>query len=126
MANPLPAWWQDRARVLFEELSGLLELEPVDDDQQDKLAEFITDMHEWIVRTRHVGDRHAAYLVVLKHTMREQRAEDLTRLFCLIDGVISVVPVESDYQQVVGAERVRGELAKKLYDLSREVLHSDG
>lgn len=109
------------ARVLLSQLQARLQLPVETDEQGDRRYELITEIQEWVVGRIGVSGRHSAYLVVLEHSAREDYAAGITRLLCLIKGVVSVVPVEDDYQQRIGIERVRRELAGKLYDLAREI-----
>lgn len=117
MAEWDPAW----AAELWNQLVELLTVSMDDESSRDQQYEFTTAIHEWAVRNSHIGDRHAGYLVVLDQTFREDYAQSLTRLLCLIEGVVSVVPIESDYHQQIGAERVRGEVARQLFELASQV-----
>ena len=112
------------ASALFDQLKTLMERRPADGDEEleDGRFELLTEIKEWLTGQRPSGSRTAAYLVTLQHNLREQTADDTLRLLCRIRGVTSVVPVEDDYQQRVGAERVRGEIADKLFALGREVM----
>lgn len=112
------------ASALFAQLKTLLEPHAAvgEEDLDDARFELLTEIKEWLTGQRPSGSRTAAYLVTLQHNFREQTADDMLRLLCRIRGVTSVVPVEDDYQQRIGAERVRGELADKLFALGREVM----
>lgn len=45
----------------------------------------------------------------------------MTRLLTLIDGVVSVVPVENDLGELVGLERIKNEIQGDLWELYGKV-----
>lgn len=109
------------ARRLLTELQALLALPTNNNEQGDRQYELITDIQEWSVEHSQPNDRHAAYIVVLEQDVRDEDAMRLTQLLCLIEGVVSVVPVEADHRLIISEHRWRNEIANKLYGLSREV-----
>jgi len=113
------------ASALFAQLKAILEPDTADgeEDLDDARFDLLTQIQEWAIGQNYPGSRRtSAYLVTLQHTLRDQAADDMLRLLCRIRGVTSVVPVEDDYQQRIGGERVRAELADKLFALGREVM----
>lgn len=60
-------------------------------------------------------DRHSAYIVVLERNMRSDDAEPTIAALRQIRGVLTVEPVVANTMDFVAEERVRSDLAKKLF-----------
>jgi len=61
--------------------------------------------------------RHSGYVLTLKEDIREDDARELIKLLGLINGVISVKPVESSFELHIAKERAVAELGQKMWDV---------
>lgn len=64
--------------------------------------------------------RVAGFIVTLKEDMHSEDAVQLAAAIALLCGVVSVAPVEPNANDHINRERIRRELATKLYDVLRE------
>jgi len=70
-------------------------------------------------------DRHAGYIVVLEHDIREDDAQRTRDAIELIKGVLSVEPVTDTIEVAIAKTRARYEFADALSDAIRSVLGFD-
>ncbi len=64
-------------------------------------------------------DRHAAYVVVLREDIREDNAQAVMTALAMVSGVISVEPVQADFDQVIARNRRDGAWVTALGQLIR-------
>lgn len=62
-------------------------------------------------------DRHAAYIVVMDHDVREDDARKIIDAILMIRCVLDVKPVTASYEVAVAESRVRHEMREKLLDV---------
>ena len=72
-----------------------------------------------------VTDRHAGYVVILDHDLREDDAERILNALAMIKGVASVRPIQSDIALTIAEERIRQHTEQKLYDFTRNLFKGD-
>jgi hypothetical protein len=70
-----------------------------------------------------VTDRHAGYVVVLDHDIREDDAETILSAIRMVKGVQDVVPIVSDFAVHIAESRARTEYAQVLMDSIKRVLN---
>lgn len=110
------------ARNLFASLKAALARREDDDDQwQDDRYDLITDIHGWAIDESQPNDRVEAYVVVLAQRLKDEDAANLTRLLTLIDGVVSVVPIQNNLGELIGLKRVQDEILGDVWDLYNKV-----
>jgi hypothetical protein len=63
---------------------------------------------------RTVTTRHSGYQIILADDIREDDAEALIGALYMIKGVIKVVPIEADYDDVLARCRRDSEWERKL------------
>lgn len=92
-----------------------------DEDWQDARCDLITDVHRWAVEQSQPNDRVEAYVVVLAQRLKDEDAANMTRLLTLIDGVVSVVPVQNNLGELVGLQRIHSEIQQDVWDLYNKI-----
>lgn len=112
------------AHNLFESLKAVLEHrdgDEYDEAWQDARYELISEIHRWAIDEGQPNGRVEAYVVVLAERLKDEDAANLTRLLTLIDGVVSVVPVENNLGELIGLERIKNEIQGDLWELYGKV-----
>lgn len=92
-----------------------------DEAWQDARHELISKIHGWCIDESQPNGHIEAYVVVLAERLKDEGAANMTRLLTLIDGVVSVVPVENDLGELVGLERIKNEIQGDLWELYGKV-----
>lgn len=112
------------AQNLFASLKGVLEHRDGDEYNeawQDARYELISEIHRWAIDESRPGGRVEAYVVVLAERLKDEDAANMTRLLTLIDGVVSVVPVENNLGELVGLERIKNEIQGDVWELYNKI-----
>lgn len=113
------------ASNLFESLRHVLERRDGDehnsDGWEDARRNLITDIHGWAIDQSQPNGRVEAYVVVLDERVKDEDAANLTRLLTLIDGVVSVVPVENNLGELIGLRRIQAEIQGDVWDLYNKI-----
>lgn len=112
------------AETLFASLKSVLaprEGDEYDGDWQDARHDLISKIHGWCIDESQPNGRVEAYVVVLAERLKDEDAANMTRLLTLINGVVSVVPVENNLGELVGLERIRSEILGDVYELYEKV-----
>lgn len=112
------------AETLFASLKGVLahrDGDEYDEDWQDARHDLITEIHGWAIDESQPNGRVEAYVVVLAERLKDEDAANMTRLLTLIDGVVSVVPVENNLGELVGLRRIQNEIQGDLWELYNKV-----
>lgn len=112
------------ARILFESLKTALA--PNDGDEydeawQDARHNLITEIHGWAIDESQPNGRVEAYVVVLAERLKGEDVANMTRLLTLIDGIVSVVPVENNLGELVGLRRIQAEIQGDVWDLYNKI-----
>lgn len=112
------------AETLFASLKAALT--PRDGDEydeawQDARHDLISKIHGWAIDESQPNSRVEAYVVVLAERLKDEDAANMTRLLTLIDGVVSVVPVENNLGELVGLRRIQNEIQNDLWELYNKV-----
>lgn len=108
------------AENLFASLKAVLanrDGDEYDDAWQDARHDLITEIHGWAIDESQPNGRVEAFVVVLAERIKDEDAANMTRLLTLIDGVVSVVPVENDLGELIGLERVKNEIQGDLWEI---------
>jgi len=108
------------AETLFASLKAVLahrDGDEYDEDWQDARHNLISEIHGWAIDESQPNSRVEAYVVVLAERLKDEDAANLTRLLTLIDGVVSVVPVENNLGELVGLERIKSEIQGDVWEL---------
>jgi hypothetical protein len=109
---------------LFESLKAVLahrDGDEYDEAWQDARHNLITEIHGWAIDESQPNGRVEAYVIVLAERLKDEDAANLTRLLTLIDGVVSVVPVENDRVALVGLRRFQAEIQGDVWDLYNKI-----
>ena len=61
-------------------------------------------------------DRHAAYLVTLGESLREDDAQNVVTALEQIRGVVSVMPLNDNAGVMIATERARVEIRAKVFE----------
>lgn len=112
------------AETLFASLKGVLaprDGDDYDEAWQDARHELISKIHGWCIDESQPNSRVEAFVVVLAERLKDEDAANLTRLLTLIDGVVSVVPVENNLGELVGLERIKNEFQGDLWELYNKI-----
>lgn len=112
------------AENLFASLKAVLahrDGDEYDEAWQDARHDLITEIHGWAIDESQPNGRVEAYVVVLAERLKDEDAANMTRLLTLIDGVVSVVPVENDLGELVGLERIKNEIQGDVWDLYEKI-----
>lgn len=112
------------AENLFASLKAALQ--PRDGDEydeawQDARHDLISKIHGWAIDESQPNGRVEAYVVVLAERLKDEDAANMTRLLTLIDGVVSVVPVENSLGELIGLQRIQNEIQGDLWELYNKV-----
>lgn len=92
-----------------------------DEAWQDARHNLITEIHGWAIKESQPNGRVEAYVVVLAERLKDEDAANMTRLLTLIDGVVSVVPVENNLGELVGLRRIQAEIQGDVWDLYNKI-----
>jgi len=112
------------AETLFASLKAVLahrDGDEYDEDWQDARHDLINEIHGWAIDESQPNSRVEAYVVVLAERLKDEDAANLTRLLTLIDGVVSVVPVENNLGELVGLERIKSEIQGDVWELYNKI-----
>lgn len=110
------------AHNLFASLKAVLELRDDDSERwRDARYDMVTEIHRWAIEESQPNSRVEAYVVVLAERLKDEDAANLTRLLTLIDGVVSVVPVENNFGELIGLYRIQSEIQGDLWDLYNKI-----
>lgn len=110
------------AHNLFASLKYVLELRDDDSDQwRDARYDMVSEIHRWAIDESQPNSRVEAFVVVLAERLKDEDAANLTRLLTLIDGVVSVVPVENNLGELIGLRRIQNEIQGDLWDLYNKI-----
>lgn len=112
------------AETLFASLKAVLahrDGDEYDEDWQDARHNLISEIHGWAIDESQPNSRVEAYAVVLAERLKDEDAANLTRLLTLIDGVVSVVPVENNLGELVGLERIKSEIQGDVWELYNKI-----
>ena len=112
------------AETLFASLKAVLahrDGDEYDEDWQDARHDLINEIHGWAIDESQPNSRVEAYVVVLAERLKDEDAANLTRLLTLIDGVVSVVPVENNLGELVGLERIKSEIQGDVWELFNKI-----
>ena len=112
------------AETLFASLKTILthrDGDEYDEDWQDARHNLITEIHGWVIDESQPSGRVEAYVLVLAERLKDENAANLTRLLTLIDGVVSVVPVENNLGELVGLERIKSEIQGDVWELYNKI-----
>lgn len=112
------------AETLFASLKAVLahrDGDEYDEDWQDARHNLITEIHRWAIDESQPSSRVEAYVLVLAGRLKGEDAANLTRLLTLIDGVVSVVPVENNLGELVGLERIKSEIQGDVWELYNKI-----
>lgn len=112
------------AMNLFASLKAVLAHQDGDERDeawQDARHELISEIHGWAIDESQPNSRVEAYVVVLAERLKDEDAANLTRLLTLIDGVVSVVPIENNLGELVGLQRIRAEIQSDVWDLYNKI-----
>lgn len=110
------------AENLFASLKHFLELRDDDSEQwRDARYDLISEIHGWAIDESQPNGRVEAYVVILAERLKDEDAANMTRLLTLIDGVVSVVPVENDLGELIGLRRIQNEIQGDVWELYNKV-----
>lgn len=112
------------AETLFASLKGVLahrDGDEYDESWQDARHDLITEIHGWCIDESQPNSRAEAYVVVLAERLKDEDAANMTRLLTLIDGVVSVVPVENDLGELIGLRRIQNEIQGDVWELYEKI-----
>ena len=112
------------AENLFASLKAVLahrDGDEYDEDWQDARHNLINEIHGWAIDESQPNSRVEAYVVILAERLKDEDAANLTRLLTLIDGVVSVVPVENNLGELVGLERIKSEIQGDVWELYNKI-----
>lgn len=112
------------AETLFASLKAVLahrDGDEYDEAWQDARHDLISKIHGWAIDKSQPNGRVEAYVVVLAERLKDEDAASMTRLLTLIDGVVSVVPVENNLGELVGLERIKNEIQGDVWELYNKI-----
>ncbi len=112
------------AENLFASLKAALadqDCDEYDEAWQDARHELISKIHGWAIDESQPNGRVEAYVVVLAERLKDEDAANMTRLLTLIDGVVSVVPVENTLGELIGLRRIQNEIQGDVWELYNKI-----
>lgn len=112
------------AENLFASLKAVLAHrngDEYDEAWQDARHDLISKIHGWAIDESQPNGRVEAYVVVLAERLKDEDAANLTRLLTLIDGVVSVVPIENNLGELIGLRRIQNEIQSDVWDLFNKI-----
>lgn len=92
-----------------------------DEAWQDARRDLISKIHGWCIDESQPNSCVEAYVVVLAERLKDEDAANMTRLLTLIEGVVSVVPVENDLGELVGLRRIQNEIQGDVWELYNKI-----